>query len=281
MTMTSSKCLLKCPRCGYEGCKNSLQKHLARKNLCPPVLEDIALSDVYERNPSWKRPDPKPKPFYCEDCDMRFTTPQARSRHKYNSCTGKNVVLSQLQEQIQHLQARIDHYANPGTGPTYQANVNCNNTVHNNITINAFGNESTQHLTHAFLSKCVRRTNQGVIDLLEKLHWDPSSPMNANIRISNRKLPLVEYNDGERWKMARKDRILNEMFSKGSDLLAEHLNDHHDEIKKSVSESMFSYIVDWFERVASEDKAAVEDILVDIYCLILNNSDPKKMQPNH
>lgn len=67
--------------------------------------------------------------------------------------------------------------------------------------------------------------------------------------------------------------MLNQMLDKGQDILQEHLDDHAEEIRNECSESMFRFIVDFFDRVSEKDKRTLEELITDIYILILNRRE--------
>jgi hypothetical protein len=141
-----------------------------------------------------------------------------------------------------------------------------------NININAFGREDTGHLTSQFLDRCVKKTNVGLIELLNKLHFGTADGCNANVRITNRKLPLAEVNDGQLWQFEKKDKVLNHMVDKGQDILQEHLEEHQERIKEQLSESMWEHIQEYFERMEVRDEATIRDILDDVYIMLLNKT---------
>jgi mannose/cellobiose epimerase-like protein (N-acyl-D-glucosamine 2-epimerase family) len=114
--------------------------------------------------------------------------------------------------------------------------------VTNNITINAFGKESLDHISAQFLDQRVRRTDKGLVELIEKIHFDPGHQQNCNLKITNMRLPIMQIHNGTTWKYDRKERILNELVDKGHGMMQEHFDDHEDSIKEQLSETMFDHI---------------------------------------
>lgn len=51
-----------------------------------------------------------------------------------------------------------------------------------------------------------------------------------------------------------------------------HFDDYQEEIRVDTSETMWNYIVKWMEKMMDRDKTTIEDVLLDIYVLLLNNS---------
>jgi hypothetical protein len=275
--------MLQCPRCGYETrTKGNMQKHVLRKKQCLPTLEDLTVQEIYDKRPDWLVDD-KPKPYVCTLCQASFTTSQGRSRHIHHYCKGgkaKPAEGNNYQELTHQLKVLTDRIATiessssssgSGSGSAQIHQDHCNNIQVVNI-VNAFGNEDTSHLTCQFLDRCVRKTNAGLVDLLDKLHFGAQDGRNANIRITNRKLPLAEVNDGKHWRFVKRDRIIHQMVDRGQDILQEHLDEHQERIREQLSESMWEHIQHFFEHMEVKDERTLRDILDDVYIMLLNKT---------
>lgn len=220
----------------------------------------------------------------CDYCAKIFKSRQGRWKHQRNHCKKKpdenssqdTVVgmLKALQEKVKELETQTHTICQNTNNTSNSNNVQTNIQIHQHNQINAFGHESQDHLTHAFLNTCVRRTNKGFIQLLEKLHFDKDMQgRNANVRCPNKKDQLLQFNDGTRWKYERRNTVINDMIDKGQGILQEHFEDNQDEIKEDISETMWQYITKWMEKMEHRDKSTLESLLTDIYILILNNSE--------
>jgi hypothetical protein len=140
----------------------------------------------------------------------------------------------------------------------------------NSIVINAFGSECVDHITDNFLDQCVRRRDKGLVELIEKIHFD--CPENQNMRVKNVKLPFIQCHNGQKWVYDKKDRVLNHLVDKGHGMMQEHLDDNDDRIRENMSQTMYDCIVEWMEKIHDRDKNTLESVLTDIYLLILNSS---------
>lgn len=266
----------RCDRCGYTAkTKQHMLQHLGRKNICPATYSDTSIADMISRicTDAERKPDAKCE---CSFCGREFNHRNNMYKHKRickkrpsdNDTVAMDALQEHMREEIRKLREEISQKQ-----ASHMTQTNCNITTNNvQININPFGKEDTSHLTHSFLNKCVRKTDRGLIELIEKLHFDPNVKENANVRKSARRLPaLLEYNDGEKWKYERKDKVLTQMLDQGHDILQEHWDDNEATIKSDVSECMYQHISEWLQGV-QENKQTHQDLLVDIYALILNNS---------
>lgn len=250
----------KCLRCEYSTpLLGDMKRHLQRKLPCPPVYSDedtsVILESILAAAVSRPGDDGRVK---CPYCEKTFKSAQSKCNHVQRL---HNTQQSREAATTVH-RVRINRVVNN--------TINNNNSNNVNIVINAYGQESTDHITNAFLDQCVRRTNKGLVELIEKIHFDQRE--NRNLRCMSVKVPLIKYHDGTTWKYGRKDKILDELVDKGHGMLQEHFDDNEDNIKDSLSESMFSHISEWMDKMQEKDKKTWEDVLMDMYILILNAS---------
>jgi hypothetical protein len=264
-----------CPRCGYHTSDLcNMRKHLfSRKHVCPPKKGDIDL-ETYKKEytvpSSTAASSPPPeKPHGCMHCGKRFSYASGLSRHKlscHHAIDNANR-LKFLEDKVREL-ADAQNLVAPNV--TIQNITNVQNNIQA-TTIHAFGQEDTSHLTHSFLNRCVRKTNRGLVDLLDRLHFGLES--NRNVRLLNKKLPLCETQDGDgNWQYARRDKVIDAMLEKGQGILQDHFEDNQEDIRGGVSDSMFEYILEFFQKMEDRDKSTIKDIIEDIYVLLLNKS---------
>jgi predicted Fe-Mo cluster-binding NifX family protein len=269
--------MFSCTRCGYN-CyrKADMVKHMQRRKPCSLIAS----------------PDATPR-FICEWCNRAFKSRQSKWYHKKNHCQGpyqsSDVVCSSsedatLRDEIQMLKSRLQeledikkseassdkhvHHHHHTTTTTTQNIINSN--VNTTVVVNAFGKESMAHITSQFLDQCVLRRDKGLIELLEKIHFDPEHAENKNVVATNLKAPIVRVHNGATWRYERKDRVLNELVDRGHGIMQEHFDDHEDRLKEDMSETMFKCICKWMDNMHSRDKNTVESVLTDIYVLLLN-----------
>lgn len=246
---------MECQRCGFQGkTRQSLVRHLQRKNPCSPTCSDV-LCHVLLCELTTKHSGE----HTCEYCDKAFSFASGKSKHKKNCRFRPNDVVPTT---ARSSEAKVTI----GT-----QNIQTQNNIQNNImVINAFGEEDISHLTEAFKTQCIRRTDKGFVELLEKIHFDPAKPENKNVQITNMKLPFIRTYGGQRWMYREKDEVLADLVEKGHTILSEHYEDNEEEVVHNLSESMKEHIQAWMELIESKDQKTQEQLLRKIYLLILN-----------
>lgn len=250
-----------CPRCHYETHHLSCYKgHLQRKTTCEATYDNIAAETILENLQKSKE---ESKKFKCTFCDKRFGHRQSKYLHQ-RDCVGDkaDMDISDRLKALEHLLSKAS---------TAEQNVTINN-ITNNIQINAFNREDLSHISKPFLDRCVKRTNKGLVELVERMHFSDSASQNNNMRITNKKLPFIQTHNGNKWMLERKDKVLNEVVVKGHSMMQEHFEEYECEFKEQMSKAMFEFIKDWIEKMSDCDKKVMETVLTDIYLLILNNS---------
>ena len=61
--------------------------------------------------------------------------------------------------------------------------------------------------------------NQGLLDMIEKIHYNPQVPENCNVRHKNKKNKEVEVFRHDRWITCNRNSILNDMIKHAAKLL--------------------------------------------------------------
>jgi len=212
-----------CKRCGYSTTLlSTLKRHLQRKKVCNPVVEDIETSILYN-----KCFEKDVKPYKCDYCDKSYTHLSSTSYHK-KTCV-KKIEIELLQKQQLLNQQTATTINNTNT------NTNSHNTITNNITINAFGKENIEYLKNnpnykQIMMKCMAEKEHGVMKLLEYIYFNPDHPENQTVKKSIT-IPLVvggskgarpfikkdnfiKLYDGKKWNLSFVDKGLSTILLK-------------------------------------------------------------------
>ena len=273
-----------CVRCGYTTPHAvCMRRHFQRLKPCKVSMCDVSVAEAMEGMFGKCDDKDKDRVWKCDACGKAFRTKYTLQYHKTAPLACKGVCSRQTKihrETETHSSAAVHNNNNTtvhNNNNTTYTTINGNVTNNQTIVINAFGHENTQHITKTFLDQCVRRTNKGLVELIEKIHFDRDMEENCNIKATNIKLPLMRVHDGRSWAYGRKEKILDQLVDKGHGMMQEHFDDNEDTIRDSVSDSMFDHISRWMDRMQEKDKKTWEDVLIDMYILILNATEKRGM----
>ena len=243
--------------------KGNYKLHLTSKK----HLENIEKNTVY---------------FKCKYCDKQYKHRQSVTKHIKYSCTKNNnedllelVRLMNLQieqqkndfddklkiqeKQIQKLKNKLDIKGSFNTNSN-----NGNNTV-TNITLNNYRNTDVSHLTDADYMKCVKKVFFCVLEMIQKVHFNPDKPENMNMYISNMKDKYMMLYEEDKWILKNKNELEN-IYEEKELLIEEWIQDHKD-----------PEMVRCFERYMLLKDKDPEKLLEEFKLILFNKKD---MIPN-
>lgn len=240
-----------CPRCGYcTDRKDLFKSHINRKFPCKPFLKDVSIETLKSELAPSQSDD---KPFKC-DCGRGYYHKSSFYKHKK---TCHSVATARFNTTITN-------------NTTINSQTNITNNV--NIYVLPFGEENRSYLTSDFLTKCLRRTSVGLFELLQHIHFNPDHSENHNLRITNKKDNYIQRHDGEMWQYESKQKIIDELFTKGFEILEDHYYDNETDLKQKLSRSIMTNVNNFMSSVNKKEKDVVKPLLDGIYLLILNQS---------
>ena len=209
-----------CKRCGYyTNNKCDLKKHLYRKTQCKPELSEL---DVFILHPEFIVKEETEKKFICEYCLKAYTFSSGKSIHK-KTCPEKiqqTEKIQELEEQKKELEKKLEESEKKsGKGKTIKTinnnNNNSNNTTINNniIKLNVFGKENLDFLVNEptfkkFMIRCLTNTDNGYIQLMDKIYFNEAHPENQNIKKTNSKDDFIKCFNGSTWDVMYSDSAL-------------------------------------------------------------------------
>lgn len=239
-----------CPKCGVDfHSPSKLKAHLARKIPC----------DVGK--------------YQCEECKNRYTTWEARHRHKK---TCKGVVKSKEQLEEENAELRQEVADTKATAQNHLAMVNeasaaaAQQVIHHYQTLNinvenlhihnSIGSENTSHLKDKTLDdlKLHLTRNPSVMRRwCEILRADDEHPENHNVLLLDANKSAFLCDEGQ-WKMQDRDATLFQMACKDATALYNLLARFGDEAR----EFRFEYLLhDVMAKAASLDKLGLKLIM--------------------
>jgi hypothetical protein len=279
-----------CPRCGYDSSNiHYFRKHLSRKTICDPIVADVSLEDTKKQHM------PAILGFDCDYCERKFSNKQAKSKHM-NKCASRP---SSSNERIKELEALVAEKEDEikrikeTIAPTIVQNVSIAPTIVQNvaqqniIVINPLGVENKSNITPEFMLECVKKKIDGLIDLIQKKHFDPSKPENHNIKIegenytflenpflcpSNDVIKIDEYNDLVWVTMKKMHALQDRIMPRVETEFKDFFRDHSKKIQKKYIDEFVKDIVlpmEWTMDLDEEEEFDIsEDDAHEIRCRI-------------
>jgi hypothetical protein len=137
------------------------------------------------------------------------------------------------------------------------------NTTHiQNINLLAYRETDISHLTDQDYKSCLKKINNCVKQMIEKVHFNPSKPENMNIYISNIKDKYIMVYDGQNWNLANKKDELDRLYEEKEMMLEEWLESNPD---KDLKEKFMKYLNN------KENDECLNRIKEEIKLMLYNN----------
>ena len=183
----------KCRLCGkkfiYEA---GIAKHF-REGKCPVMKKSGSL---YAKNPTAKTP---------EKIEEKKGVIHQVIYNTVNYITNDNKVINHNISQ---------HTIN---NPIY----NTQNVLNQTFNINAWGKENLGKVSEGLLKNAVYNPEDGIINLIKHVHFNPDTPENSNLRLKKKKSQIMEIFDGDSWIVKDKDTIIHNLLTDKKDLMDE------------------------------------------------------------
>ena len=106
---------------------------------------------------------------------------------------------------------------------------NTTNNMINHFTLLPYRETDTSHLTDQDYRYCIKRVNNCVKSMIEKVHFNPLKPENMNIYISNIKDKYIMVYDGANWNLANRKDELDRLYEEKEMMLEEWLETNPEE----------------------------------------------------
>jgi len=294
-----------CPRCGYScNQKNDMRKHFNRKKICYHLLEDISISECFERvlgnrksespknsdyasdmhpvlrkngkkciryasdmHPakSDENPEKEYKSSYtCEFCGENFTKHQNYYRHKNTRCKKKDSYTVKELEIMVDERDKMIDELKLQIGTLLDKVGSTTNNTTFNFVVNAFGSEDTSYIGGKFINDLIK---SGPYNSIPKLLQEIHfHPEHSENQ--NVKIPNKKMQVAQIFngvKWEYKDK--KETIKNMSDKAYGILNKHYDSSADNV------YMDQFKKNYESGDKDTIKKIKETTELTILNNQD--------
>jgi len=245
-----------CSRCGYKAnYKSKFIRHLQRKNICSPIIENIKIEKIYNKyfnkslinHPKSSQNHPKssqiipnhpklPKNNYtCIYCNNNYKHNYHLTRH-LKTCSEKekrkeydnlkelvDLLNSQLMDKDKQMKQEIIKKQDEINKLMKKNGIININNIQNNIKLLGYRDTDISHLTKADYKACLNRANFCVPQIIKNIHFNPKKPENHNIYISNIKNAYVSVYNGRKWNIADRNEFLEDIIEEKTNLLEDKL----------------------------------------------------------
>ena len=300
----------KCFRCGYSTThKGSLINHLKRKNICPPLLEDISVEEIKftygfeitsndskmthfdsKMTPNDSKMTPndskititeKNKEYICSYCSKSYSKNCNMRRHE-KTCKikiEKEKKYLEKDNEIKELKKMVEKLlVNSGGNTITNNNTNNMNNSHNttnhmtnNIIIHNYGDEDTKYITSDYILNLLKyKPAKAIPELIKHTHFNEEHPENQNIKITNKKEPYIKVRKNDKWELQDKDETISDLI----DRQQVHLMDEvlEEKIEEKCSNSEKNNIERCNNLYNEEDKGYMKRLYNESELIIINNS---------
>jgi len=304
-------CVLVLAKAGDSSDSNAVTSTTADADFAISVDAEVAQlkNDLESAHGSKSRTRTDGTAFTCSTCGKHFNFRAALSKHRNKACGGccsnrgeefhtppeagaltmitstkrdamprcqteEDARIEELQKRFDVLQGQMeDMRRRPITTTTnYNDNRVVNNNHNTNVQINALGHEDLTGITPQLLDMCIRRTTKGLVELMEKIHFDTGAPNNQNLRASLQHPEQVEYHDGDSWKYGPKNRVIRQVVDSSHLLMSSRYDDSQQDLRKSMSHAMYEFIDRWMNKMTKSNAQVYVDVMSEVYCSILNRT---------
>jgi len=300
-----------CHRCGYNTNRRSnIIQHLNRKKVCKPILGDISIEDIKKHYNLEINKIPQNTTFLphntiflpqnttllphnitkenqCKYCNKILSRYDSLNRHM-KICKKKKdsetLVIKQEEEiqqmkleknnEIKELKEMVEKLLVENKGNTNISDnriSNSNNTIHNTININNYGDENIKYITSDYILNLLKfKPAKAIPELIKHTHFNDEHPENQNIKITNKKGSHIKVRKNNKWELQNKEETLSDLI----DRQQVHLNNEkiEEKIEGNCSISEKGNIDRCSTLYNSDDKEYMKRLYNDSELIVINNS---------
>jgi hypothetical protein len=147
---------------------------------------------------------------------------------------------------------------------------NTYNTINvtNNISLLNYKDTDMSHITDIDYRNCIKNPLYCVLDLIEKIHFNPQKPENMNMYIPTLKEKYIMMYEDNKWMFANREK-LKKIYENNEDLIEEWYNNNKDDKMKLC-----------FGRYLNMKDEEMAHIMDELKLLMFNNKDLVIKQKN-
>lgn len=270
--------------------RNNMYRHI--KNSCK-VAQDVKQNNISIESAIKKIEFEKDKQEVniCHKCNKKFSCYSSLHRHKKSYCkvirreeAEKQKVYDELVLEMRNLRKELNEFSDikdrvdkleKENNKLKKENKYVNNGIIHygkgdinmmDITVNIvpFGKEDLSKISKNDLLKVFRCGFNSALKLTETTHFNPKYPEYHNVYISSMKNKYAMTYNGTDWSLVMKDELINDMYDKKRDYIAENI----DEFINSLTSSQISALHRWLD--VDDEHKYIQKIKNDMKLLLYN-----------
>ena len=269
-----------CQRCGYQTINKSyFRKHLLRKNICFPRVDNISRYDIlilnnFKEEAKIHKSNPESNPnghlksnYICRFCNKKYKYKQGRWKHEQtckSSNNNKDLIIEELKTNIEELKKTVEELMlkiprnNELKVNINKANRDINTT--NNVQINNYGAENIDYITDKVFKKLLQKPVSAITRLIELKHFHPHHPENHNIKITNIHDKYAKIYQDKKWLIKHKKDVVEDLVENGYADFEEFKDLNEDELAEKIKEKYILMQKNYnnnFEKICQKSELAI------------------------
>lgn len=234
----------KCSLCEYTSLnKQDVARHVNKKIKCKEGDKTIIIIDF---------------DLKCEYCDKSITSKSNLTKHLKVCKVKKSNLEKELETEKKknnELEKKLAVAEALAKKPT---------TINNNLTINltAYNNPNLQDI-EKHLKASVKKLFLAVPTLVERIHFNESSPENHNMCIKNARSKLAKVFNGKKWTTMDEEDLVDELVETYESLLEEHDSKYIDRMNiiktRDTSEKVYEDLRGEVKKVLYENRKMIKN----------------------
>jgi hypothetical protein len=221
-----------------------------------------------EKTPKDPEKTPKDPPFFCDYCELNFSSYAHKRRHEIHRCKEnisiKDKKIKTLEKEKKKLEKKIEKMMDKMCTIN-----NTTNNTNNIIVVNNYGKENTDYLTAEKIAKLLDRPYDSIQDLIKMLHFNEDHPENHNVKITNKKEPFALVWNDPIWEIRKKKSVVKDMVDKSYVMI----DTTHDDIYHRENKPNKKYIN--FQNNFEDDTSNIKDLIEDETEIMIINESKK------
>ena len=212
------------------------------------------------------------KSIFCKFCNKKFKYRQSMLRHQRQYCkkikviNDENIDLKDIIKNQSQKISKIEQLLKINNQYNTQINQS-NNTYHNTININNYGEENLDMLTDEFKRQCVTRPYYALTKIIEKIHFNDEYPENKNIRLVNKRDNKVQILNNGKWNYRDKEEAIKYALDESNEKLGKFYDEKFNQCRKILRMSCKEII----KSVQESDPELMKILYKEMDLILFNN----------